>query len=873
MRLLTSLQSAFSLYFIAAAIVPLLVFGLFADRYLTDLHLKQVEQELSLQTLDIRDATDVLLRQMRGTLFLARARCETMRVIKPGEIDGLLRDIVKNTPELLSIYLLDERKHIQHLGLAERLSGLENDFRGLDLSGQALLAKVESRHLGESDEVRWSDVFVSMVTGEPTVNLALPIDHGMLLGTVSVQSLCTSLGQRVTQREGIEFAIIDHHGTLVAHSNPALAMQRTNVRANHPEIVDALTTGREVPIKHHEDDSLLESTRVITGPKWVVHASQSRALALEPMRKVRTFLMLAVSFGLFGGISLAMWLSRRISRPLRRLHETAGALALGDYEKASSLKGARFSEVDDLSTSFRRMARTVREREQTLAESEGRFRSLVEGMGEGLMIIDSSGMVSEANHAAERILGLKRNELVGVRSSFSQWRTIREDGSGFPEEEHPARTTLREGVPVSNQVLGLQRPDGRECWIQVNSRPIHNARGDVDKVLITFSEVTGLKIAEEALRLSKMRFQELYQQFSALLEGITDRIVLISRDWKLLWTNQDPGGGCIAIEAVSSGSCCFSEYFNRDTPCPGCPAKRAFANGEPAFGEMSGPQGRSWNLRAFPVFGKGGAVNNVVMIAADITDKRESERQRIRAGQLAALGELAAGVAHEINNPISGVINYAQLILNRAEEGSRERELAQRIIKEGDRIATIVRELLTFAREENAEIHLVSIREALAEALALCEAPLRKEAVDLHIDLPADLPPVESRSHQIQQLFLNLISNSRHALSEKYPQAHPDKQLLISGRLVEVEGCPVVRLQVRDHGTGIPAELLERVMNPFVTTKPAGVGTGLGLSISFEIVKKHGGTLSIASEYGAWTEIMVDLPASTVHGVAKQVLS
>jgi signal transduction histidine kinase len=257
-------------------------------------------------------------------------------------------------------------------------------------------------------------------------------------------------------------------------------------------------------------------------------------------------------------------------------------------------------------------------------------------------------------------------------------------------------------------------------------------------------------------------------------------------------------------------------------------------------------------------------VSKVVTIAEDITDKREGDRQRSRAGQLAALGELAAGVAHEINNPISGVINYAQLILNRAEQGSREHELAQRIIKEGDRIAVIVRELLTFAREESADVRIVSVREALAEALALCESPLRKEGVDLHIDLPADLPPVESRSHQIQQLFLNLISNARHALAEKYPEPHPDKQLLISGRVVEVNGRPLLRLKVRDHGSGIPADLLERVMNPFVTTKPAGIGTGLGLSISFEIAKKHGGTLSVASEHGAWTEVTIDLPAYLV---------
>ena len=297
--------------------------------------------------------------------------------------------------------------------------------------------------------------------------------------------------------------------------------------------------------------------------------------------------------------------------------------------------------------------------------------------------------------------------------------------------------------------------------------------------------------------------------------------------------------------------------------CPDCPVLRCFASGRREIGELVDRYGVTWNLRVFPVKAEE-MVAQVVLIAEDITETLENERQRSRASRLAALGELAAGVAHEINNPISGVINYAQLILNHAAENSRDRDLAQRIIKEGDRIATIVRELLTFAREGSSDPQTVSIREALAEALSLCESQLRKDMIELRIDLPNDLPGIESRNHQLQQLFLNLISNARHALAEKYPGAHADKILAISGRQVERDGRPHIRLKVRDHGTGIPPELLERVLNPFVTTKPAGVGTGLGLSISFDIAKKHGGMLKIASEHGAWTEVTVDLPVSAV---------
>ena len=201
-------------------------------------------------------------------------------------------------------------------------------------------------------------------------------------------------------------------------------------------------------------------------------------------------------------------------------------------------------------------------------------------------------------------------------------------------------------------------------------------------------------------------------------------------------------------------------------------------------------------------------------------------------------GELAAGVAHEINNPINGVINYAQLILNKAVADSREENLSQRIIKESERVATIVRELLYFAREESQDVAQTTVSEALNEALTLTGNQLNKAGVTLQIQLPDDLPMIKSRSHQIQRLFLNLINNARYALSEKYPDTDPDKILQVMGEEVTKDSQPFVRITFRDHGIGIDAELLPRVMNPFVTSKPSAKGTGLGLSVSHGIIQK-----------------------------------
>ena len=169
--------------------------------------------------------------------------------------------------------------------------------------------------------------------------------------------------------------------------------------------------------------------------------------------------------------------------------------------------------------------------------------------------------------------------------------------------------------------------------------------------------------------------------------------------------------------------------------------------------------------------------------------------------------------------------------------------------------------MLYFSREESQEIDRITIATALDEALALLKHQLDKEGIVLEIRLPEDLPMVESRSHQIPRLFLNLLSNARYALNKRYPEPDPCKVLKIAGQVVTRGSRSMLQVVFRDHGCGIPDDLLKKVINPFVTTKPSSEGTGLGLSISHDIMQKHGGTLSIESVLGEYTEVTLELPA------------
>ncbi|MBI5057928.1 MAG: PAS domain-containing protein [Nitrospirae bacterium] len=255
----------------------------------------------------------------------------------------------------------------------------------------------------------------------------------------------------------------------------------------------------------------------------------------------------------------------------------------------------------------------------------------------------------------------------------------------------------------------------------------------------------------------------------------------------------------------------------------------------------------------------------------EIEERKRAETEAVRASQLAAIGELAAGVAHEINNPVNGILNYAEILANKNTPGSTESDIANRIIKESERIATIVRNLLSFARDSKEERHPVGVNEIISSTLSLTEAQLRKDGIVLMINIPNDLPQVIAQPQQIEQVFLNIISNARYSLNQKYGGAHDDKMLKIMGEAISDDDNPCVRIMFYDKGTGIPAGILDKVMNPFFTTKPGNLGTGLGLSISHSIINNHGGKIIITSSEGDFTNVIIELPACKQNNLVQQL--
>jgi len=251
--------------------------------------------------------------------------------------------------------------------------------------------------------------------------------------------------------------------------------------------------------------------------------------------------------------------------------------------------------------------------------------------------------------------------------------------------------------------------------------------------------------------------------------------------------------------------------------------------------------------------------------ASDLSKYKELESQKksieavMRDQQrLNSIGVLAGGVAHEINNPVNGIMNYAQLIHDEFGENEEAAAYATEIINETNRVSDIVKSLLLFAHQGKQELKPVDLTEIINNSKTLMQTTILKDGIDLSFDIPGKLPSIIGRSQQIRQVLMNLLLNARDAVNIK--TTDEKKIIKVSGRVIEKFEVKYVRLVVFDNGDGIPKEVRDRIFEPFFTTKTRDQGTGLGLSISYGILKDHNGELSFQTDKRAGTKFIADIP-------------
>ena len=246
---------------------------------------------------------------------------------------------------------------------------------------------------------------------------------------------------------------------------------------------------------------------------------------------------------------------------------------------------------------------------------------------------------------------------------------------------------------------------------------------------------------------------------------------------------------------------------------------------------------------------------NLSRLAQSHKDLRVAQQQLIQSEKMASVGQLAAGVAHEINNPLGTILLYSHMILEKLEQKDSRREELDTIAKEATRCRDIVRGLLDFARQRKLQVENVDVNRILEEGISLVTAQPAFQRVQIAKTLDPSLPATEGDPVQLKEVFLNILSNAGEAM----PQGG---KVTVVSRFLEAGSHPI-EIMIRDTGQGIPQENLNKIFMPFFTTKKIGQGTGLGLAIAYGIVKMHRGSIDVQSKVGEGTTFWVKLPADS----------
>lgn len=553
----------------------------------------------------------------------------------------------------------------------------------------------------------------------------------------------------------------------------------------------------------------------------------------------------------------------------------------------------------------------------------------------GIVQVGAEGAILRANEQAQRFLGLAWDELSARFIVDFAGESFREDGSLFPVEEYPVTICLATGEPAGPTTLGVRQPSGEVRWAIFTALPFPEPEGDRMGAVVTFVDITERRRAELRARahdrlldtVRMVHFRDdpgatvavFHEPLSSFLEMTGSAMGFIAS----VDPREDPPEE-LRIHAIIDGS-----DWKTGSAAPPAPidalTREVLESGRPRVVDAPGPIGGAFRRRApssvailplvtarkvVGVVGLADApggyelacvpeLEPLLTACADLVAafderraRRDLEAQLGQAERLASVGTLAAGMAHEINNPLAYVLLNLQALTRHAEHvtaalGRLEEQLASRVgevaareqldaiglpdlekrceragqhgkdaIEGAERVQRIVRDLMTFSRVTEEQRTLVDVNAAVDVALKMADHEIKYRA--RLVREPGQLAPVHGNDGRLSQVFLNLLINAARAIEEGHPEAN---EIRVRTWMDAGQVC----VEIADTGHGVAAEHMDRLFEPFFSTRAPGAGAGLGLSICHNVVRAHGGRITVESQVGSGTRFVVHLPASELR--------
>jgi two-component system, NtrC family, sensor kinase len=365
------------------------------------------------------------------------------------------------------------------------------------------------------------------------------------------------------------------------------------------------------------------------------------------------------------------------------------------------------------------------------------------------------------------------------------------------------------------------------------------------------------KVANADLEASRWELLHSRNTLRALFDSMPAALYIINRQYNLIALNMSSANRAGERPNMLVGRKCYQALYQRQDICPGCRVSETLAKGRITNRierrNLEEEEASEWDINSYPIYDEVDEVVQAILLEQDVTEKRRLESTLAQSEKLAAVGQLAAGVAHEINNPLTAIIANAQLMQREVSPDNELYESLDLIARAGARAAHVVRNLLDFARKERYQFLPTDVNETIKRAISLVQHELLARSITLDYLPQADLPLVPASQDQIQGVWLNLLLNAIDSIE------HIHGLLQVKTYLSD----NFVAIAISDNGKGIPPDRLARIFEPFFTTKAIGRGTGLGLSVCDRIIKQHGGRILVESEIDKGTCFTVLMPAGS----------
>ncbi len=576
---------------------------------------------------------------------------------------------------------------------------------------------------------------------------------------------------------------------------------------------------------------------------------KKRENALHTATSIERSLFFFVVVGALLTLLLGYFLSVSVAEPIIRLKEAAIRIGKGDLDAAERLRAK--GEIGALIDTFRSMAADLKRARNELLASKEYLDNILSSMSDALCVIDPDCRVKTVNTAMGRLLGYEEEELVGM--------TVEQLFAGAPPFDC-RDGNLEENALVRPLVTTYRAKSGEPVYVSFSSSPMYGPEGEFQGVVCVAQDITSRRRAMQELRL-----------LATVVEQAAEAIVVCDPEGNIQYVNpafeaitgysrEEAVGRPISI--LKSGKHDEAFYKNLwETLKKGAVWSGGFINRR-KDGTLYEEE-----CTISPVFDESHTIVNFVALKRDVTRENKLERQLQQSQKHQALGTLAGGIAHDFNNILGAMLAYAEGALPELDAGSRAAENVREIIRAGRRAADLVNQILTFSRPTRQARKPTLLQPVIKGVLNMVRGGLPASvAIDRQID--ADCRPVMADSTQIHQVILNLCTNAAHAVRNE-----PNGRILVTLSEVEVDETMAaehqdlrpglyVRLTVEDNGCGMDAATMERIFEPYFTTKGVGEGTGLGLATVHGIVESHGGAILVSSTPGEGSTFEIYLPVA-----------